>query len=115
MESQLANTPLITKITKELYRINYLTSYPLSDKMLEDWSVCIYRLEPFITPEVLRELIDSMIIGSYDYIPSKGIQNIFNNFKIWVKVKRATDHDNKYLEIYKKYYPQGAGTIQQFY
>jgi len=93
-------------LSKELYRINYLVSYPLSDKMIVDWAVCINTLEPFITPEILHEIIDSMIMGCNEYNPNKGIQNIFNSFKNWL----SNNKKNIPTEVYEKHFNK-AGKV----
>jgi len=81
MNLQTTNKSVSTTINedmvKELYHVNYLVAYPLSDLMLEGWAKCISELKPELKPLELRELINKMKLGVIPYDPKLGIQNIF--------------------------------------
>ena len=75
---QLANTSTkIEQIAKELFHINYLVAFPISDPMLEGWARSIDELDPQATPEEIKELIGNMKKGLEEFDKNKGIQNIF--------------------------------------
>ena len=59
-ENQLANTT--TNLIKELYHVNYLVAYPISDIMLEGWAKCLTELAPGMSSYVLKEIIED---GAY--------------------------------------------------
>lgn len=77
MESQLANITVKETMAKELYQVNYLTSYPISDLMLEGWAKCILELRPDTTTSDIKTVIDKMKVGDLPFDNKKGIQNIF--------------------------------------
>jgi len=77
MKNQLVNTTINEQIIKELYHINYLVAFPLSDLMLEGWAKSIQELAPELTPERLKKIINGMKVGVVNYDTKKGIQNIF--------------------------------------
>lgn len=74
------STPLNQKeldIAKVIWHVNQLQSYPLSDHQIEAWSKSINELRPNQDIEILIAIINMMKIGSCDYNPRLGIQNIF--------------------------------------
>lgn len=87
-ESHLANTTLLTNISKELFQVNYLVAYPLSDAAIEGWTNCILELRPQTTIEELRSVINKMKTGEIEYDTKKGIQNIFRGIKELNPIKR---------------------------
>ena len=80
--NKLVNITTSEQIIKELYHVNYLVAYPLSDIMLEGWAKCIIDLKPKTTPEDLRKVINKMKLGVIPFDPKLGIQNIFKGL-VW--------------------------------
>lgn len=81
-ESQLANTTIDKDFVQQLYHVNYLTNYPISDAMLEGWSKSIKELAPEMTSKTVKIIIDRMKVGTIDFDNRIGIQNIFKAYKI---------------------------------
>jgi hypothetical protein len=103
-------------LVKELYHINYIVNYPLSDIMLEGWDKTIKELEPEITNEVIKWILDNVKLGFMDWDNKKGIQNIFEGFRMYINYKIALDAkesndgyfpqkqiNNKWNILYAKY------------
>lgn len=61
----------------QVYHINHLTAFPLTDNQIDEWSRSINELRPDVTPEQLKEVIDGMKQGLIDFDNRLGIQNIF--------------------------------------
>ncbi len=105
-QSQLANTTTKVELAKALYHINYLTSFPYSDIVLEGWTNSIIELEPEITPEVVKWITDRMKVGLIEFDSKKGIQNIFNGFRKYIDLQiqgNKTGVLNKWNDLYRKY------------
>ncbi len=101
-------------LVKELYHINYVVNYPLSDIMLEGWDRTIKELEPEITNEVIKWILDNVKLGFMDWDNKKGIQNIFEGFRLYIsyKIKERSveceklgirENLNKWNILYLKY------------
>ena len=88
-ENQLANTT--TNLIKELYHVNYLVAYPISDSMLEGWAKCLTELAPGMSSYLLKDIIDKMKMGHIAYDHKKGIQNIFIAYQKMNKINTYTD------------------------
>lgn len=102
-ENQLANiTTPNPDYVKQLFHINYLTSYPISDIMLEGYSVSIQELVPEISVKDIKEIIDRMKLGSIDFDSKKGVQNIFKGYVVLLKEKLILAHkaNNEVTEPY---------------
>jgi len=108
MERQNQNLPTIvqksivisekeTYIAKELYHINQLVSYPLSESQIEDWAKSINELSPSTTPQDLKIIINKMKMGEVEYNHIKGIQNIF------IALKNLDKNPKTIAEIYKEF------------
>lgn len=80
MENKLASITTEGEMIRELFHVNYLTAYPISDHILEGWARSIIQLRPDITPEMVRSAIDKMKQGIIQFDHRKGIQNIFVAF-----------------------------------
>ena len=84
------------QLVKELYHINYVVNYPLSDIMLEGWEKTIKELEPEITNEVIKWILDKVKLGYIDWDNKKGVQNIFDGFRKYIEFKiREVDAQSK--------------------
>jgi hypothetical protein len=81
----------ISNLSKELYHINYLINYPLSDNMIEGWERTLNELEPEITAEVIKWIVDNSKLGFFEWDNKKGIQNIFEGFRKYINYKIALD------------------------
>ncbi len=92
-DDQLVSTTTKESYIKQLYHVNYLVSYPISDLMLEGWSNSIIELVPEITPDDLKEIINRMKLGTIDFDYRKGIQNIFKGYTILLKELLQFNHD----------------------
>lgn len=93
-ENQLANTTINLDFIKELYHVNYLTAFPISDTILEGWYHCITEIEPALTKEALKWILTEMKVGNIEYNPKLGIQNIFQGFKQYINFKcRSFSHE----------------------
>jgi len=102
-ERQLANTRIDVEMVKQLYHLNHLTPFPVSDNILERWSASIQELEPEITPEVIKWICNNMKIGWIEYDNRKGIQNVFIGFRSWIKEHQEILGKEKYKTLYDKY------------
>lgn len=71
-------------LINELFYVNCIVAYPVSDTTLEMWSKSILELEPEITPEVVKWIMNKMIMGLIPYDSKIGIQNIFNGFRKYI-------------------------------
>ena len=85
--NQSVSTQINEGFVKQLFHVNYLVNYPISDFMLEGWSRSIQELAPEITVEDLKAITDRMKLGSIEFDHRKGIQNIFNGYKIIIQEK----------------------------
>lgn len=95
-------------LINELFYINCIIAYPISDLTLEMWSKLILELEPEITPDVIKWIINKMAIGLIPYDSKIGIPNIFNGFRKYISIKieqtcKPGMQGNKWTELYKKY------------
>ena len=79
--NKLVNITTNEQMIKELYHVNYLVAYPLSDTILEGWCKCIIELKPETTPEDIKKMINKMKLGLIPYDPKLGIQNIFRGLR----------------------------------
>lgn len=95
--NQSVSTQINEGFVKQLYHVNYLVNYPISDFMLEGWSKSIQELAPEITIEDLKIITDRMKLGSIEFDHRKGIQNIFNGYKTIIneKIQIKTNERNK--------------------
>ena len=66
-------------LAKQVYQINQLVPYPLSDVQIEDIARSLDRLVPELTPELLGLMMDRFKYGYYQWDRTQLIQNIFNN------------------------------------
>lgn len=78
--SQLVNISNVD-LLKQLCHINLLVTYPIPDEMLEIWADTIKELEPNLTPEMLKKIIDRFKSDDLVWDYRKGIQNIFTAYK----------------------------------
>lgn len=108
-QNQLTTTPeKLAELAKAVYHFNYLTAFPVADYMLEAWAKVIAELEPEITPEVVKWIIDRMKTGHIAYNDKIGIQNVFNGFRVYISAKIQELKENppereKWSSLYKKY------------
>ena len=72
---------------KELYHINQIANYPVSDLNLETWAKSIKELTPEITPEILKKIINKYKTGYYKWDSKVGIPNIFNGYHLLILEK----------------------------
>lgn len=70
-------SPKEIEIALQVYHINHLTAFPLSDQLIDEWSRSISELRPEVTPEQIKEVIDGMKQGYIEFDNRLGIQNIF--------------------------------------
>lgn len=93
---------------KQLAHLNCLSrSFPISDSMLEIWAESLMELEPEITPDVIKWIINQMKMGFISYNQNEGMQNIFNGFRKYIDFQNSKREPgsplNKWNELYKKY------------
>lgn len=84
----------ITELSKAVFHVNQLTGYPLPDAVIMDWAKSISELAPEITPKTIKIVTDKMKVGLIDYDHRKGIQNIFNGYKIVLENYRISIQDS---------------------
>lgn len=70
-------SPKELEIAIQIFHMNQLTAFPLSDEQIDDWTRSIVELRPDVTPQQLKSAIDDMKQGYADYDNRLGIQNIF--------------------------------------
>lgn len=99
-ESQSVSTLQNQQIefTKQLFHVNCLVAYPITDTMLEVWTNSINELAPEINSSIVKIIIDRMKLGSIPYDNRKGIQNIFAGYLVLMndKIKALTEKMNKF-------------------
>lgn len=88
-EVSIQANDLDIELIKELWQVNCVVSYPLSDEMVEVWSRCIKELAPDTTPKMIKEVVNKFKLEEIIYDSKKGIQNIFNALKKSKEVKRV--------------------------
>ena len=113
-ENQLASTHLKISLIKQLFHVNCLVAYPISDTMLEVWANTLSELEPEITPEVVKWIVDKMKLGMLDFDNRKGIQNIFEGFRKYIshKIKEENSREvTKWNLLFQKYNAQRINTL----
>lgn len=106
MQSQLANITTDIELIKQIYHVNYLIPYPLNDAMIEGWAKSLQELEPEITADIVKWIVDKAKIGAFEWDNKKGIQNIFKGFVFYLQDvinKQGYHIENKYNILYKKY------------
>ncbi len=82
-----------TEFVKQLFHVNCLVSYPITDPMLEVWARSIQELTPELTVDILKQIIDKMKTGEYDFDNRAGVQNIFKGYKKYiVELNRYKPH-----------------------
>jgi hypothetical protein len=64
-------------LARQIYQINLLIPYPLTDSQIEDFSRTLQELVPELTPAQLKRMIDRFKMGIYEWDRNKMIQNIF--------------------------------------
>lgn len=69
----------IEALAKSVYRMNFIFSKfnQLDDGAIEEWAKIINKACPEMTDEILRHLVNGMMMGQYDFNPNIGIRNIF--------------------------------------
>lgn len=75
------------QISSIIYHVNQLTSYPLSDIQIEDWSISINKIRPNQDLEILSSIVSMMKTGAIEYNSRLGIQNIFMALKKYDKIR----------------------------
>ena len=68
------------RLVCELYQINQVTTFPVSDKNLEAWGNSIIELAPELTPEILKKIINKYKTGYYQWDNKVGLPNIFKGY-----------------------------------
>lgn len=68
------------ELTRELFQVNLLSNYILSDQMIENWTLTVVEICKDITPEILKMLIDKMKGGYLDFDSKLGVRNIVNAY-----------------------------------
>lgn len=84
-----------------------MVAYPISDTMLEVWANTLNELEPEITPDAVKWIIDKMKVGIIDFDNRKGIQNIFEGFRKYIshQIKESNSREiTKWNALHVKYH-----------
>lgn len=76
-ENQLSLNDRQFAICKELYHVNQLTPFPVSDDRIVEWAKSIEEILPQLDINHLRELFVDFKLGKISYDKNDGIQNIF--------------------------------------
>ena len=71
----------IIEVGKGLYHLNQLTSFPISDDSIIEWSKSIDEILPELELKDLTDLIKDFKTGFIEYDNRLGIQNIFNGLR----------------------------------
>lgn len=77
MDIQKVNQNIDSSIAKQVYQINQLIPYPLTDIQIEDVSKSLSELLPELNSEDLKTIIDRFKMNHYEWDRTKVIQNIF--------------------------------------
>ncbi|MDB5288565.1 MAG: hypothetical protein JWR05_3514 [Mucilaginibacter sp.] len=67
----------VLEIGMEVFHINQLIPYPLTDQQITDWAKSINELRPDVTAATLKAVINKMKLGKIQWDNRSGIQNIF--------------------------------------
>ena len=86
----------IKEVGKEIYQINQLVQFPISDEMIKDWTKSIHELAPELDGTKLKYIIDKFKTGELEYDSRKGIQNIF---LAYIKLLSDTIQDYQALQV----------------
>lgn len=66
----------VKELAKQLYHLNQLTPYTITDIQIEDMAYSIYELVPELKPYQLKRMIDRFKIGIYDWDRAYLLPNI---------------------------------------
>lgn len=91
------STPLNKKeleIAKELWHVNQILTYPLSDSQIEAWSISINELKPVLIISDLTKAINLVKIGRIEWDNKVGLPNIF-----WI-LGQASQHGDDVILSY---------------
>ncbi len=69
-------------ICKQLFCINQLVPFPLSETQIEDWSSTLKRLAPNVTDQQLQTVLDKFATNRTKWNEKQGIQNIFRGLEL---------------------------------
>lgn len=90
------------ELAKQVYQINQLVPYPLSDIQIEDIAKSLEELVPELTPMQLKKMIDRFKIGYYEWDKTKVIQNIFKNLANTMK-EDYVGKDEEFQKIMERF------------
>lgn len=62
----------------EIFHVNQVMPYPLSDLQISDWAKSINELMPEVSSADIKKIIDDFKLDNIEWDNKKGIQNIFN-------------------------------------
>jgi hypothetical protein len=96
LQKTQASITINDNFVKQLYHVNYLVNYPISDIMLEGWTRSINELMPEATPQDIKFVIDKMKLGEIKFDSRKGVQNILVALKSYTKKSYLDPKTNKW-------------------
>lgn len=62
-------------------RIGMVRQYPMTKEETEAWTEMIFKLEPDITVDELKKIIEGFMTGKYEFDKELGIRNVFKALK----------------------------------
>jgi hypothetical protein len=83
-----------TSIAQQVFRVNQLSPWALTNGQIVDWTKTILELIPDATPQKIKDIVDKYILEEIEWNKEKGIQNI-----------------TKYLKKPKPYNPNGQSEV----
>ena len=93
IQKQSANITIRKEMVEQLYHVNYLVAYPVSDLMLEGWARSISELMPDVTEFDIKRIIDEMKVGKIKFDSRKGVQNILIALKSYPRKSQLSQSE----------------------
>lgn len=75
--SEIVRMPEPKALEKQIFRLNLLTSFPISDDTVRAYADTIRKLDSRITPKIVELIIDEAVLENIELDVSDGVRCIF--------------------------------------
>ena len=77
-----------------IQEMNMFRPYPLNDFQLEEWAMCLNKYIPDLSIEILRKVVENLLLGVTEYNHHNGIQNIFIGYRLLKRNTSTPDYES---------------------
>lgn len=99
------------QLCKQIFSINQLVAFPLSETQMEDWATTLKRLAPNVTNETLQIVLDKFATNRTKWNEKQGIQNIFRGIDLLTLQKGEFYCEEKQMK-YRNYQTSPGSSIK---